>query len=63
MALTVSTLALFLILTAILLRTKRLTVMTALPVFLLGFSTASTGAAGPIRDAVAGIAQMVTNLT
>lgn len=63
MAVTISAIALFGLITIILIRTQRLTTLIALPVFLFGFTAASTGLAGPVNDAMTAIAQMVTNLT
>ncbi|MGW1804337.1 hypothetical protein [Streptomyces sp. NPDC002078] len=63
MILTLSAVALFGVLALVLLRGRYVGPFSALVLFLFGFFTAGTGAAGPVRAVCAALAEAARHLT
>ncbi|MEU8029828.1 hypothetical protein AB0C13_14530 [Streptomyces sp. NPDC049099] len=63
MILTLSAVALFGVLAFVLLRGRYVSPFSALVLFLFGFFTAGTGAAGPVRAVCAALAEAARHLT
>ncbi|MFK0178200.1 hypothetical protein ACIQVR_19700 [Streptomyces xanthochromogenes] len=61
MAVTLSAVALFGVLTILIFRNREVGFLSALVVFLFGFFTAATGAAGPIRSMCEAIANALNH--
>ncbi|MFD4477369.1 hypothetical protein ACFWPU_14830 [Streptomyces sp. NPDC058471] len=63
MLVTLSAVALFGVLTAVLIRSRHVSPLAALAVFLFGFFTADTGASTAIRDMCRAIAGALNSIT
>ncbi|MFF7454775.1 hypothetical protein [Kitasatospora sp. NPDC008115] len=60
MIVALSTTVLFAIISAVLIRGRRVSLPTALVLWLSGFTAAGTGAAGPVNDFLASLVRLVS---
>ena len=61
MLITASTALVFGVITIILIRTQRTTTLTALPIWLSGFTAASTGLASPVNQGLTALAHFLAS--
>ncbi|GGV04005.1 hypothetical protein GCM10010495_14570 [Kitasatospora herbaricolor] len=62
MLITASAAVVFGLITIILVRTQRANAMTAVPIWLSGFTAASTGLAGPVNQGLTALAHLLASL-